>query len=236
MFTNQNSYSCVYWLILIYIYIYIVELKAELRTNLIGKLEFESNLIITELKFELEPWDIGDFQLNLQDEAYCGCHHRGKKVLPERGRGLWGNFCSVARYAFVRIIISIPSIMDWRLHKMDVKITFFHGVIEEEVYVEQPQGWGTLGVSCLQTEEVFVWTSGMVFLGWWISDEVLVDLVIIMTCFWREQNDSRERGSNSGRRGCFRDRGSNQALLQCQRELTHEFEMKDLGLMHYFLD
>ena len=29
--------------------------------------------------------------------------------------------------------------------------------------------------------------------------------------------------------------GEEQLIAQCKRELTSEFEMKDLGLMHYFL-
>ena len=31
--------------------------------------------------------------------------------------------------------------MKWDLHQMDVKTTFLNGVIEEEVYIEQPQGF-----------------------------------------------------------------------------------------------
>jgi hypothetical protein len=31
--------------------------------------------------------------------------------------------------------------MKWKLHQMDVKIAFLNGFIEEEVYIEQAQGF-----------------------------------------------------------------------------------------------
>ena len=31
--------------------------------------------------------------------------------------------------------------MGWKLHHMDVKTTFLNGVIEEEVYIEQSEGF-----------------------------------------------------------------------------------------------
>ena len=31
--------------------------------------------------------------------------------------------------------------MKWKLHQMDVKTTFLNRVIEEEVYIEKPQGF-----------------------------------------------------------------------------------------------
>jgi hypothetical protein len=50
-------------------------------------------------------------------------------------------FALVARYTSIRNIIALAAKMKWKLHQMDVKIDFLNGVIEEEVYIEKPQGF-----------------------------------------------------------------------------------------------
>ena len=50
-------------------------------------------------------------------------------------------FALLSRYTSIRTIISLVAKMKWKLHQMDVKTTFLNGVIEEEVYIEQPQGF-----------------------------------------------------------------------------------------------
>ena len=50
-------------------------------------------------------------------------------------------FAPVARYSTIRSIISLASTMGWKLHQMDVKTAFLNGVVKEEVYMEQPEGF-----------------------------------------------------------------------------------------------
>jgi hypothetical protein len=50
-------------------------------------------------------------------------------------------FSHVSRYTSIHTIISLAAFMGWRLHEMDVKETFLNGEIEEEVYIEQPNGF-----------------------------------------------------------------------------------------------
>ena len=42
------------------------------------------------------------------------------------------------------MVLSLVAVMKWKIHQMDVNTTFFNGVVEEEVYVEQPLGFETL--------------------------------------------------------------------------------------------
>jgi hypothetical protein len=50
-------------------------------------------------------------------------------------------FAPVARYTSIRTIISLASVLGWKLHQMDVKTAFLNGQVEEEVYIEQPKGF-----------------------------------------------------------------------------------------------
>jgi hypothetical protein len=52
-------------------------------------------------------------------------------------------FSPVARYTSIKTIISLATSMGWRLHQMDVNIGFLNGDIEEEVYIEKPDGFVT---------------------------------------------------------------------------------------------
>jgi hypothetical protein len=50
-------------------------------------------------------------------------------------------FAPMARYTSIRTIIALAAKMKWKLHQMDMKTAFLTGVIEEEVYIEQHQGF-----------------------------------------------------------------------------------------------
>jgi hypothetical protein len=64
----------------------------------------------------------------------------------EEGIDYGETFAPVARYTLIRIIISLASVMGWKLHQMDMKTAFLNGVIEEEVYIEQPEGFVVHGL------------------------------------------------------------------------------------------
>jgi hypothetical protein len=50
-------------------------------------------------------------------------------------------FAPVARLESIRILLSIACHLGFKLYQMDVKSAFLNGVLQEELYVEQPKGF-----------------------------------------------------------------------------------------------
>ena len=59
----------------------------------------------------------------------------------KEGIGYDETFAPVARYTTIITIISLATVFGWKLHQTDVKTTFLNGKIEEEVYIEQLEGF-----------------------------------------------------------------------------------------------
>ncbi len=60
-------------------------------------------------------------------------------------------FAPVAQYTSIKTLISLTAEMGWRIHQMDVKFAYLNGDLEEEVYMEQPDGFQ------VQEEEHYVY-------------------------------------------------------------------------------
>lgn len=62
----------------------------------------------------------------------------------------WSHWWHLSRYTRLSMlsiisIISLVSSMGWEMPQIDVKTTFLNGVIEQEVYIEKPQGFYVYG-------------------------------------------------------------------------------------------
>ena len=50
-------------------------------------------------------------------------------------------FAPLARLDMVRMFISLTEHYSWKIYQLDVKSAFLNGILEEEMYVEQPEGF-----------------------------------------------------------------------------------------------
>eukprot|EP00253_Pinus_taeda_P033129 PITA_33129 len=52
-------------------------------------------------------------------------------------------FSPIARYSSIKSMLALSAHMGWKIHQMDVKTSFLNGKIEEQVYIERPEGFET---------------------------------------------------------------------------------------------
>ena len=50
-------------------------------------------------------------------------------------------FSPVVRHTSIRVMLAIVALFDLELEQLDVKISFLHGDLDEEIYMTQPQGF-----------------------------------------------------------------------------------------------
>jgi hypothetical protein len=50
-------------------------------------------------------------------------------------------FSPVARFESLQLILVLATLEDWEIHQMDVKLAFLNGLLDEEIYMKQPEGF-----------------------------------------------------------------------------------------------
>jgi hypothetical protein len=136
--------------------------------------------------------------------------------------------------------VSLVASMGWSLHKIDVKKTFLNGEIEEEVYIEQPQGFE------VHSRDTHVCRLKKSLYGlkkapraWYAR----IDNYLIRLGFSKSHADPNlyYKFVNNAPMiillyvdDLFLT-GEESLITQCKKELASEFDMKDLGFMHYYL-
>jgi hypothetical protein len=149
-------------------------------------------------------------------------------------------FVLVARYTSIRTIIALAAKMKWKLHQIDVKTAFLNGVIKEEVYIEQPQGFE------IEDRKSRVYKLKKALYGLKQAPRAWygrIDNFLTSLGFTKSKADSNLYFKVMNNEpiilllyvdDLFLTREEN-LIIECKKRLASEFEMKDLGLMHYFL-
>ena len=61
------------------------------------------------------------------------------------GLNYFDTYSSVTRINFIRMVLAITALRNLEIHQMNVKTTFLNGALDEEIYMEQPEGFFALG-------------------------------------------------------------------------------------------
>jgi hypothetical protein len=149
-------------------------------------------------------------------------------------------FTPVARYTSIRTIIALAAKMKWKFHQMDVKIAFLNGVIEEEVYIEKPQGFEVEDKKshvCRLKKALYRLKQAPK--SWYGC----IDSFLTSLGFTKSKADSNLYFKIMENEPVilllYVDdlflTGEENLITECKQRLATKFEMKDLGLMHYFL-
>ena len=130
--------------------------------------------------------------------------------------------------------------MKWKIHQMDVKTSFLNGVVEEEVYVEQPLDFETRDkeshVCRLKKSLYDLKQEPRTWYG-------RIDGFLSSLGFTKSKEDSNlyykvEDGNPVILLQYVDDlfvTGMDELIDDTKRKLASKFEMKDLGMMDYFL-
>eukprot|EP00253_Pinus_taeda_P014601 PITA_14601 len=65
-------------------------------------------------------------------------------------------FSPVAKVAYIRLLLFVVAAFDFEVEQMDVKTTFLHGDLEEEIYMKKPKGFAVKGKKELDSKPVKV--------------------------------------------------------------------------------
>ncbi|CAL2246283.1 unnamed protein product, partial [Prunus armeniaca] len=151
-------------------------------------------------------------------------------------------FAPVARLNTIRTLIALATQKGWKLFQLDVKSAFLNGVLKEEVYTEQPEGFEVKAGS----HKVYKLKKALYGLKQtpraWYSE---IDTYLASCNFKRSTSEATlyTKTDEEGKLiivSIYVDdivyTGNSNALLsEFKRDMMQKYEMTDLGLLHHFL-
>ncbi|XP_047320336.1 uncharacterized mitochondrial protein AtMg00810-like [Impatiens glandulifera] len=150
-------------------------------------------------------------------------------------------FAPVARHETIKMLIALVAHKGWKLYQLDVKSAFLNGVLKEEVYVVQPQGFNVEG----EEEKVYKLKKALYGLkqaphAWYGN----IDEYFSKRGFFRIPREPTLyiKHGESGMLivSLYVDdliftRNDENMINEFKTDMVKKYEMNDLGLLHYFL-
>ncbi|KAL3612663.1 hypothetical protein D5086_003683 [Populus alba] len=151
-------------------------------------------------------------------------------------------FAPVARHDTIRLLLALAGQKEWKVYHLDFKSAFLNGILLEEIYIQQPEGFVVTG----HEHKVYKLHKALYGLKQapraWYSR---IDTHLIQLGFKRSENEATLylKQDEDGLQlviSLYVDdmlvTGSNVKLLaDFKREMHDVFKMSDLGIMNYFL-
>ncbi|KAE8671027.1 hypothetical protein F3Y22_tig00112000pilonHSYRG00251 [Hibiscus syriacus] len=150
-------------------------------------------------------------------------------------------FAPVARMETIRLLISQAAQFKWPIFQMDVKSAFLNGVLEEDIYIEQPPGY----VKVEEDKKVLKLKKALYGLkqaprAWNTRIDTYFMENGFKKCPYEHALYAKKNGGNVLFVALYVDdlifMGNNDEMIEeFKGTMTREFEMTDLGLMKFFL-
>ncbi|KAD5507479.1 hypothetical protein E3N88_15182 [Mikania micrantha] len=150
-------------------------------------------------------------------------------------------FAPVARMETIRLLLALSASRGWEVHHLDVKSAFLNGELEEEVYVNQPEGF----VKKDQPLKVYRLYKALYGLrqaprAWNIRLDKCLRGLGFSRCPQEHAVYSRNTGAEVLIVGIYVDdmivTGSSvDGIKRFKVQMQHQFEMSDLGSLSYYL-
>jgi Reverse transcriptase (RNA-dependent DNA polymerase) len=84
-----------------------------------------------------------------------GCFHAwlvAKGFTQIQGINYDETFSPVAHFKSLRLLLALAVLEDWKIHQMDIKLAFLNSLLDEEIYMEQPEGF----IDQAQSDKVYL--------------------------------------------------------------------------------
>jgi len=141
----------------------------------------------------------------------------------------------------IRTIISLVASYKWEIHQMDVKSSFLNGNLSEEIYMQQPLGFiiaKTSSLVCKLNKSLYGLKQAP--RAWYEKNDTYFSKNGFKRCIYDPNLYVKNFGDDILIIVVYLDDliiiGNQLISIQKLKEnLKNEFEMTDLGLLHYFL-